>query len=87
MKRTATTLGAAALAGILAAGSPALADADMDEDLHAQLAALGLDEETIEMFGDGHAEEIEAILAQEDDEEAKRARILALLPEETEQVD
>ncbi len=85
MKKIATTLGAAALAGVLAAGSPALAYGAMDEEMHAELVALGLEEETIALFGEDHAEEIETILAEEDNEEAKRARILALLPEHEEE--
>jgi hypothetical protein len=80
MKKIATTSVAAAIAGAFAFGSPALAYDFMDEDLHEELAALGFQDETIAMFGADDSEEIETILAEEDDEEAKRARILALLP-------
>jgi hypothetical protein len=80
-----STLGAAAFASLLAAASPAVAYGGMDEELHAELVALGLEEETIAMFGEDHAAEIEGILADEDDAEAKRARILALLPEHDEE--
>jgi hypothetical protein len=80
MKRIAATFAVATIAGVLALATPALAYGGMDEEMRAELVALGLEEETIALFGEGQVEEIDAILAEGEDEEAKRARILALLP-------
>lgn len=83
MKKLACVLGTAA---VLALGAPALAYGALNEETHGQLVALGIDEETIGMFDEGHAEEIEAILAAEHEDDAKRNLILALI-EDTEAAD
>ena len=76
MKKLACVLGTAA---ILALGTPALAYGAMNEEMHGQLVALGIDDESIGMFDEGHAEEIEAILASEDEDDVRRDRILSLV--------
>jgi hypothetical protein len=50
MKRIAATFAVVTIAGVLALATPALAYDGMDEEMHAELVALGLEEKTIALF-------------------------------------
>jgi hypothetical protein len=81
IRKTLTTVSAAALSLSLIAGAPALAQQQLGNQIADRLVAMGFNVDEIGMVSEEQALEIENVLNTSDDDQTKKTRIEEILAE------